>query len=54
MTPGSGLNVCWRMMAGCPIYRVLGRCLTVLRVTLFGWLLMVARSCMFVSVFFCG
>nr|DAJ24602.1 MAG TPA: hypothetical protein [Caudoviricetes sp.]DAQ10884.1 MAG TPA: hypothetical protein [Caudoviricetes sp.] len=41
-------------MAGCLGYRVQGQCRIALRVTLFGWLLMVAHSCMFVSVFFCG
>nr|DAK09363.1 MAG TPA: hypothetical protein [Caudoviricetes sp.] len=41
-------------MAGCLIYHVPGQCRIVLRVTLFGWLLMVVRSCMCVSVFFCG
>nr|DAJ42425.1 MAG TPA: hypothetical protein [Caudoviricetes sp.] len=54
MTPGSGLNACSRMMAGCLIYYAPGQCRIALRVTLFGWRWMVARSCMFVSRFFCG
>ena len=33
MTPGSGLNACSRMMAGCLIYPVWGRCPMILRVT---------------------
>nr|DAO88561.1 MAG TPA: hypothetical protein [Caudoviricetes sp.] len=54
MIPGSGLNVCWRMMAGCPGYLVWGRCLTISAVTWSGWRWMVARSCMFASRCFCG